>query len=349
MDNESINEITKDLREELQREVESVRVEMQQIRDLVQDAIVRLTDSFGGMRDQSNQQLALVTTLTSSMQNADDNAEGGDTDSDEEATGDEGSKTKQINIRSFVAETDQILRTFVDHIILVSRQSMEMVHRIDELANQMNDVTSLLKDINAIAELTNVLSLNARIVAARAGSAGASFSVVAGEVRKLAKNSHEFSNKIGNVVGSAKDNIIAAKHIIEVMASKDMSFAIESKGRVDEMMEEVSEIDRYTSETIAKVSGIADELNNSVGNAVMSLQFEDMVTQLSASMDRKFGVIEQFIDTIGIDKLANQELSLEEQLVLLRDSLNVQIENFDVVDRQAVQQSSMDEGDIELF
>ena len=74
-----------------------------------------------------------------------------------------------------------------------------------------------------------------------------------------------------------------------------------------------------------------------------------MVTQLSASMDRKFGVIEQFIDTIGIDKLANQELSLEEQLVLLRDSLNVQIENFDVVDRQAVQQSSMDEGDIELF
>ncbi|MBF0453305.1 MAG: methyl-accepting chemotaxis protein [Magnetococcales bacterium] len=339
MSDELARKLSNDLKAELNREVASVRMEMEQIRDLVQDAIVRLTDSFGGMRDQSNRQLALVTTLTSSME--------GNSDQEEAQEGEDA--VKRINIRSFVSETDQILRTFVDHIILVSRQSMEMVHRVDELATQMNEVSSLLKDINAIAELTNVLSLNARIVAARAGSSGAAFSVVAGEVRKLSKNSHEFSDKIGAVVGSAKTNIHAAKNIIEVMASKDMSFAIESKGRVDEMMEEVSDIDRYTSETIAQVSGIADELNQSVGNAVMSLQFEDMVSQLSASMERKFAVIEQFAEVIGIDQLTDESQPMAERVEKLQESLNMQIQSFDEVDRQAVQQSSMDEGDIELF
>ncbi|MBF0448326.1 MAG: methyl-accepting chemotaxis protein [Magnetococcales bacterium] len=335
MDNEAIRQITADLREELQREVESTRQEMRQIRDLVQDAIVRLTDSFSSMRVQSDSQLSLVTTLTAG-------------DDDLEDTAEEGA-VKQINIRSFVSETDQILRTFVDHIILVSRQSMEMVHRIDELSSQMNEVASLLADINAIAELTNVLSLNARIVAARAGTSGAAFSVVAGEVRKLAKSSHEFSDKIGSVVGLAKTNINEAKNIIEVMASKDMSFAIESKGRVDEMMDEVSEMDRYASETIAKVSGIADEINDSVGNAVMSLQFEDMVSQLSASMDRKFGVIEQFIEAVNLESLADGQTDIANRVEEVRQALNRHIEKFDEVDRQAVGQSSMDEGDIELF
>ncbi|MBF0448881.1 MAG: methyl-accepting chemotaxis protein [Magnetococcales bacterium] len=340
MDNEAIRQIAADLREELQREVESTRQEMRQIRDLVQDAIVRLTDSFGSMRAQSDNQLALVTTLTAG--NDPDEQEGEEQEEEEGAV-------KQINIRSFVSETDQILRTFVDHIILVSRQSMEMVHRIDELSSQMNEVASLLDDINAIAELTNVLSLNARIVAARAGTSGAAFSVVAGEVRKLAKSSHEFSDKIGSVVGSAKTNINEAKNIIEVMASKDMSFAIESKGRVDEMMDEVSEMDRYASETIAKVSGIADEINDSVGNAVMSLQFEDMVSQLSASMERKFGVIEQFIETVNLESLSDDQTDIANRVDGLRLALNRHIEMFDEVDRQAVGQSSMDEGDIELF
>lgn len=349
MDEAAAKQLTDEVKQELRREVESVRVEMQQIRDLVQDAIGRLTDSFGGMRDKSDQQLALVTSLTSSMDSpADEPAEEENEDSESEP-GKKSKKGKQINIRNFVAETDKILRTFVDHIILVSRQSMEMVHRIDELAVQMNEISSLLKDINAIAELTNVLSLNARIVAARAGTAGASFSVVAGEVRKLAKNSHEFSDKIGTVVRSSKDNIHSAKNIIEVMASKDMSFAIESKGRVDEMMEEVSEIDRYTSETIANVSIIADELSESVNNAVMSLQFEDMVTQLSASMGRKFEVLERLLDVVDMNPLFDVTRTPKERIEQLRAALNQQIEIFEAVDRQAVQQSSMDEGDIDLF
>lgn len=326
--------IAEEIGSELRRELESVRAEMGQVRDLVQDAIGKLTASFNGLQDSSDRQLSLVTSLTSSM----DVGGGGKT-----------GEGRPVNIRGFVKETDKILRTFVDHIILVSRQSMEMVHRIDELSGQMNEVVDLLQDINGIAEQTNVLSLNARIVAARAGQAGEAFSVVASEVRKLARNSHEFSDRINGVVRKSKRNIESAKGIIEVMASKDMSFAIESKGRVDEMMAEVSEIDRFTEETIGKVTVLADQISLQVNTAVMSMQFEDMVTQLSQSMDRKFDVLLNFSQAMDADLLLGGSLDLSGRVQRLREVLDGQVASFSAVDRGAVQQSSMDEGDVELF
>ncbi|NGZ05501.1 MAG: methyl-accepting chemotaxis protein [Magnetococcales bacterium] len=317
-------QLLREIRAEVKREIDSVRHEMEQIRSLVQDAIVKLTDSFNGLRDKSNDQHQLVASLTSSMDVAKDTDEG------------------KISIRKFVSETDKILRTFVDHIILVSRQSMEMVHRVDALAGQMYEVVTLIKDINGIAEQTHVLSLNARIVAARAGQAGRAFAVVADEVRKLASNSHDFSGKISEVIDHARENILATKEIIELMASKDMSFAIESKGRVDYMMEEVNEIDRFTTETIGKVSEITDEINMRVGIAVMSLQFEDMVTQLTQSMERKFLVLEQVVTLLPTEYD-------EQRAQQMRAALEEQVERFNVADRQAVQQTNMDEGGIELF
>ncbi|HAT49908.1 MAG: hypothetical protein HQL07_05345 [Nitrospirae bacterium] len=326
--------IAEEIVSEYRRQLESVRFEKDQVKNLVQDAIGKLTDSFNGLRSSSDEQLGLVTGLTSSMQDDDGGEDGSD---------------KKINIRGFVSETDKILKTFVNHIILVSRQSMEMVHRIDDLSSQMAEIVELLNDINAIAEQTNVLSLNARIVAARAGQAGEAFSVVASEVRKLARNSHEFSDRINGVVRNSKKNIESAKGIVEIMASKDMSFAIEAKGRVDEMMAEVSEIDRFTAETIHKVTGVADQISNQVGVAVMSMQFEDMVTQLSESMEKKIHVLENFSQAMDPDILFGDGLTAVDRMQRLEQVLEGQRAGFNAVDRGAVQQSSMDEGDIELF
>lgn len=323
---------------EYRRQLDSVRFEKDQVKNLVQDAIGKLTDSFNGLRESSDEQMGLVNGLTASMQGSED---AGDDQDD--------GSSKKINIRGFVSETDKILKTFVNHIILVSRQSMEMVHRIDDLALQMTEIVELLNDINAIAEQTNVLSLNARIVAARAGQAGEAFSVVASEVRKLARNSHEFSDRISGVVRNSKKNIESAKGIVEVMASKDMSFAIEAKGRVDEMMAEVSEIDRFTAETIYKVTGVADQISAKVGIAIMSMQFEDMVTQLSESMEKKFNVLENFSQAMAPDVLFDDGLNPVERMQRLEQVLEGQRAGFNAVDRGAVQQSSMDEGDIELF
>lgn len=62
----------------------------------------------------------------------------------------------------------------------------ELMARFKELNDQVKKIDSVLKTITDIAEQTGILSINASIQAARAGDKGKGFSVVAGEVRKLA-------------------------------------------------------------------------------------------------------------------------------------------------------------------
>lgn len=70
------------------------------------------------------------------------------------------------------------------------------IQRVNEISGKINDFTSLIKDI---AKQTRLLGLNASIEAARAGTAGAGFSVVAEEIGKLAGNSSDTVDKIQEI------------------------------------------------------------------------------------------------------------------------------------------------------
>ena len=67
---------------------------------------------------------------------------------------------------------------------------------IDNMQESLNKVNDLLVGIKAIADQTNLLSLNASIEAARAGEHGKGFAVVADEVKKLAEQSSMIATDI---------------------------------------------------------------------------------------------------------------------------------------------------------
>ncbi len=73
----------------------------------------------------------------------------------------------------------------------------ELILRLSEHTQEIGDIVGIVEDI---AEQTNMLALNAAVEAARAGENGKGFSVVAGEIRKLADESKQATTKIISLI-----------------------------------------------------------------------------------------------------------------------------------------------------
>lgn len=325
-----------ELTELVSRELSSLDNSVLQIKKLISDAVNGLGTGFATLSNETRTQEKTVMELISNM------SEMNDEDS------------SRFTIKQFASETDDILNYFVDHIINVSKESMVMVHTIDDMVLNMNEISALLADTKTIADQTNLLALNAAIEAARAGEAGRGFAVVASEVRDLSLRSNEFNDKIKNAVTRSVADMNRAQKIISEIASKDMSIAIKSKERVDEMMGNLNDMNLFISSKLGEVSEVTISIENGVSLAVQSLQFEDINRQLCEYISQHLTQIIEHFDLMHqkISQLEPDDVSAEkilQTLTSINGLLNQDLQKINEHDRKKVQQDDMSEGEIELF
>jgi len=317
---------------------------LRQIRSVVSDASDSLGGSFRQLDSQSRQQSLLVRSLV-------ERDESGDPDAVKDIT-----VEGDFDMNRFISETHQLLQEFIELTVTTSKNSMRMVHAIDDVSKHMGKAFDLLEDVSGIANQTNLLALNAAIEAARAGEAGRGFAVVADEVRKLSQNSNRFSEQIGAVVQRAQQDIDGAKALMSGMASRDMNSTIEAKTRVDSMLDAIEQYNRRMDETLGTLTGINEEIGQAVGTAVRSLQFEDVVTQLVAYSDDHVQRLKQLThrlrettESLRRDPRQASSQQVHRLVEEFSQEISALKEDWERPLNKAVSQSSMDEGDVEFF
>jgi methyl-accepting chemotaxis protein len=152
---------------------------------------------------------------------------------------------------------------------------------IDELQRSVGQISQILTVIEEVANRTNLLSLNAAIIAAQAGEHGAGFTVVADEIRELAERTRGSTKEISAIVkavqsgsrqavakmheGVAKvaDNVLlaqdAAASLAKIVDSANRSFDMAT--RISRALEEQSRASRRLHEVTSRMSDHIAEIN----------------------------------------------------------------------------------------
>jgi methyl-accepting chemotaxis protein len=87
--------------------------------------------------------------------------------------------------------------------------------RVAALGALTQRITGFIGTIREIADLTNLIALNAAIEAARAGREGRGFAVVASEVRDLAAQSLHAAREAGGLLGEITDQVLSVSGQME--------------------------------------------------------------------------------------------------------------------------------------
>lgn len=136
---------------------------------------------------------------------------------------------------------------------------MEHLTKATQTINESSArIGSIIKTIEDIAFQTNILALNAAVEAARAGSAGKGFSVVADEVRSLAGKSAEAAQNTNDLISYSIESAKAGTESTgqAVSAMQVISDCIQS---IKTLMDEIAAASVQQSEMISLVeSGIRE-------------------------------------------------------------------------------------------
>ncbi|GGQ54587.1 GAF domain-containing protein [Couchioplanes azureus] len=120
-----------------------------------------------------------------------------------------GNEVAAANARSLL-DTVSRLRAASDDATRVAQDAVsrasEMTQEVEALGQASTAIGDVIKIISSIADQTNLLALNATIEAARAGEVGRGFAVVAGEVKDLARETAEATQRVSEQINGIQNS-----------------------------------------------------------------------------------------------------------------------------------------------
>ena len=161
-----------------------------------------------------------------------------------------------------------VVESAASEMVKVADLVSESARTIDRLADESDNIGTIVGVIREIADQTNLLALNAAIEAARAGEQGRGFAVVADEVRKLAERTAQSTGEIVGLVNSIQGESRAAK--------EQMQAGTAQVGRSRQLSAEAGE-------AIARIRQVIDDALRSVRSISESLEEQRSTSSLVAN------------------------------------------------------------------
>lgn len=157
--------------------------------------------------------------------------------------------------------------------------------KIAEITGRVGDMHQAANVIKAIAQQTNLLSINAAIEAAHAGDSGKGFAVVAEEIRKLAQSSGENASAIGKSLEFTVREIGSLSEVSETTSiafeniKTEVNAVVTGLNEISDTMDEFAVGTRETLKSITETREMTELVKTATG------EMKSSTAVISESMD----------------------------------------------------------------
>jgi methyl-accepting chemotaxis protein len=185
-----------------------------------------------------------------------------------------------VETSSFVAEMVRSMRSVDSHALETARLSTRVIELADGgrdrvretiagmevirdasdsanrviggLAERMHEIGAIVDVIDDVADETNLLALNAAIIAAQAGEQGRAFSVVADEIKDLADRVLASTKEIGGLIRSVQGEAASAAEAIRA-GTDSVQGGVDLSAQAGVALEEITSAARHSGERIQEI------------------------------------------------------------------------------------------------
>lgn len=304
-----INVATKELGE-VSEEFNAIFTDMQNSLGMTNESVSLIAKNTIAQADKTNRIKDRIDEISRSISGISDNVNALTVSAD---------KMEECN-----SNAEEIINKLIE-ISVQCKEAIEDVRKQADLTNQsaqqIQTVTEIIADISS---QTNLLALNASIEAARAGENGKGFAVVAEQIRVLADQSRESTQKINTLVTDLIGNSDVSVQITERVSEA----VVEQNNKIKETEEIFKTLNNEVGQVGNAISGIGTEVNDlknssdEIGAGIESLtEFADQNAESAKITTDKMEDLKKTVD--GCTQATDKVVSVSEHLVsFVKDAEN---------------------------
>lgn len=201
---------------------------------------------------------------------------------------------------------DSLGREVVESVLHLKKVEDFVLHLPAQMKSDLNNVQLISEEINTLAELvgavkaismqSHLLSINAAIEGSRAGPSGASFRVVAGEMRKLASNSNDVASQINQGLLRANEVVTGGIASSIEKSSERLDVVLAAADSIHKFQDNFTAITDFYKSRFSVITQHNNDLARNIAEVLGQIQYQDVVSQcidrMMAAMNQRNALLE---------------------------------------------------------